>query len=285
MTTRAGVLADEHRLLGATMAQSGVTDYLVPERYAGEADASESLDGVALCDLTGMVYDLVSGSSASALAECAFAGRRLAVGECRFEALCAGDGSLVGVPLVMRTGDGEYAVIDASQRAETSEDWLAFLANVEGEGGRAFPDAAVEDATQMMVPLVLWGHRVGEVLGDYLHGAQAKEGLPRTGELRNRSLDDIPCIVCTLPVGGPAPCCLVLVPVPRARALWRSLLSFPVVHPVGHEGLRGALSRTLPWWGLLAGEGPLRERRSTLEGWGLVRKGDGGFVGVRQLIG
>lgn len=276
------VLLAEHELLGASMGAQTEGGVPVPLSYLNEKPIETALaDGAALVDLTGATYVLAEGTSVASLAGLAFAGRRLAPGECAFEAVLGGDGALLSVPLVLRTGDAEYVMLDLSPRGETALAWLGFLAGVGNDGRRAFPDASLNDATEMLVPLLLWGARAETVLEDYLSG---EERLPEPGSLAQLLLDRIPVVVAGVPVDGGGPCHLLLVPPARARALWRSLLSFPEVEPVGHVGLASGVASRLPWWDALAGEGVLREPRRTLEGWGTVRA-DGGFVGFRGLEG
>lgn len=274
------VLLPEHELLGAELIESPQSGVVVPASYLDETPLDEALTGAALADLTGAAYVLVSGASAQALAECACAGRRLAVGECAFEAVLEGDGALTSAPLVLRTGDNEYALLDISQRGTTATTWLGFLAQVGQPGRPAFPQTSVEDASPLLVPLLLWGAEAHAVLGDYLAGGDV---LPGEGELRNLTLDGHILTLCArLPLAHGEGAYLVLVPPTSVRVLWRSLLSFASVSPVGRIALAEGLSSALPWWDLLSQEGVVRVPRIDLERWGLVRA-DGGFVGIRGL--
>ena len=275
---RTGVLQGEHLLLGASFQPSEGTGLLGVSSYAAEGalDTSEAL----LADLTGCAYLLVSGADAEAFSALALCGRRLEVGECGFEATLTGDGALLGAPLALRTGDHETVVVDATRAREAVAAWLAFLSHARSaEGGEAFPQVEVEDASEMLVPLLLGGNLAPEVLRDYLHDG---EDLPDPGTVKQLRLDAIPCVVAAIEGRGAAPAYLLLVPPASARVLWRSLLSFSEVSPIGHRALESLLAKALPWAARLDGTGPVKLSREELEGWGILRE-EADFVGGRAL--
>jgi len=272
------ILHDEHLLLGAVMGE-GACGRSVPLSYpvvsAGERSFGEAL----LCDLTGHGSLLLSGASAPSFVSAAFAGRVLAVGEVAFEAVLTGDGAVVSIVLLARTGDAEYACWDLSGKGDALHAWLGFLARVEEGGVRAFPDLALEDAAEALVPLLLWGPEATNVLSDYL-GTQLP---PAPGTIANRNLDAIGCLVATLPEVGECGY-LVLVPPRYARVLWRSFLSFPVVTPMGRRELVFAVSGLFPQLGgdaFVEGKRAVCPRDALVEA-GLVRA-EQTFVGARGL--
>lgn len=278
---RAGILHEEHLLLGARLVESALGGLEVAS-YAGEKDLPSALKGAALADLTGSAYLLASGAGAAELARAALSGRALGVGDAAFEGCLAGDGGLVSVPLAMRTGDAEHVLLDPSARGPVLAGWLGFLAGLEGRGGRAFEGVELEDASELLVALLLAGAEAERVLSDYV----SAEPLPPAGAVAPVHLDAIGALVARLPEPGgspaQAPAFLVLVPPASARLLWRSLLSFNEVSPVGHEALRELARTSAPWGELLAQDGPCRVGREDLARWGLVRDG-GDFVGARAL--
>lgn len=273
---RAGILHDEHLLLGARLEESALGGPEVAS-YAGEKDLDAALEGALLADLSGSAYLLVSGPGSPALARAALCGRPLAVGEAAFEGCLSGDGGLVSVPLALRTGDGETVLLDPSSRGAVLAGWLGFLAGLEGQGGRAFPGVEVADASEMLVALLLAGDAAEAVLSDYAR----TEPLPPAGTVAPTHLDAIGALVARLPEAAGVPGFLVLVPPASARVLWRSLLSFNEVAPVGHEALR-ALAARAPWGPALAQEGPCHVGREELARWGLVRA-EADYVGARAL--
>lgn len=276
--TRAGVLHEEHALLGASFAPSETTGLLSVRSYAREAEGAPAAGEAWLTDLTGATYLLVSGSDAEPLAYAAFAGTTLPVGGCAFSATLSGDGSLLSIPLVARCGDTEFVVIDPTPRGEALFAWTGLLAHAESDGVRAFPLVSTCDASDMLVPLALCGPVAEHVLSDYLHGAS----LPAPGQVRQLRLDAIDVVVVRPGAPLAQDVLVVLVPPARARVLWRSLLSFTEVSPVGVPALAGLLAGALPWGELLRGTGPEHVSRDRLARWGLVRDG-GDFVGGRAL--
>lgn len=275
---RAGVLHEEHVLLGAELAASDHAGVLCVRSYARES-AGEG--ATVLADLTGAVYLLVSGADAPAFCSATFAGARLGVGETAVEAALSGTGELISAPLLVRTGDLEYVVVDLGPRQEALAAWVDLLAGAGRDGRRAFPELDVTDASGMLVPLLLSGPAAEHVLGDYLHNGEA---LPAAGTVAQLRLDAISTVVAHVAVPFAPPTYLVLVPVSAARILWRSLLSFTEVTPVGHDRLRAAVARICPWFAGASEDGPVRASRAELETWGLVRGGaDPDFVGGRSL--
>ena len=275
-----GVLAPEHLLLGARFVDGTGAACQAVGAYDVEEPPSHAHEGALLADLTGSCYELVNGAAAQALVEAACARARLAVGELGFTACVEGDGSLAALPLVMRTGDSEYVVVDPTVRGDVSRAWLAFLSQVEQGGVAPYAEARLEDASGMLVPLLLVGAAAPHVLADYVSSADA---LPGPGRAVNLKLDQIGCIVGRLPLPEGAPAAyLVLVPPVSARVLWRSLLSFSEVAPAGLGTVRVALEEALPWGALSSSHEHVRVGRRRLEAWGLVR-GTDDFVGARGL--
>lgn len=280
MDARMGTLYEEHLLLGASFLPNESTGLLAVRSYPceGEKDLGEALLGAVVADLTGTTYALLSGDAAPDLARSALAGRPLSVGDASFEAVLRGDGSVLGAPLVLRTGDHEHVLLDPTPRGEATTAWLEL---VRGAGGDEGPlrDCSLEDACGMLVPLLCAGDGAGRVVSDYLVRTGAR--LPRTGEVASVLLDAIPALVARVPVID-AEAYLLLVPAPSARAIWRSLLSFAEVSPVGVEAVRELFASRLPWAAALSAPGPVALGRAELEGWGIVRAGDD-FVGARGL--
>lgn len=280
MVARMGALYEEHLLLGASLSPCEPTGLLAVRSYPceGERGLEEALGGAVIADLTGSAYLLVSGDASPDLAAAALAGRPLEVGQASFEAMLRGDGRVLAAPLVLRTGDHEHVVLDPSPRGEVIAAWLEVI---RGAGGDAGPlgSSSVEDASGMLVPLLCAGDGAGRVVSDYLRRPGA--GLPGPGKVVATQLDSIAAIVARMPVSA-VEAYLLLVPAPSARVIWRSLLSFAEVSPVGIEAVRELGTRWLPWSAALGDEGPVALDRASLERWGLIRPGER-FVGARGL--
>lgn len=273
-------LYDEHLLLGGIF--EGDDPLLAtPVRYgdaSGEADAFSH--GCALCDLSGMTGILVSGPGADSFVAASCANDALAVGECAFGAVVTGDGSIASVPLVARTGDQEYLIWDASERGLMLQPWLGFLRDIEQDGFRPFGEVEVEDVSDALVPLLLWGPDARAVLADYVSDVSV---LPAPGCIRNVRLDRIECLVAA-PSNPRYHCMLVLAPPAAARALWRSFLSFTQVNPVGTFSLAAHATQELPWMEAVLASDRLELALDQLLDWGLART-EGGYVGHRALLG
>ena len=296
------MLYREHVLLGARF---GDGDGAVVERYACEtgaepagtepagaavadtepAGAAPGADlrsaGVVLSDVSDMSMLLFSGPPATSFATTAFAGRVLEAGECSFQAVLTGDGSLVSVPLLARTGTSEYVVADLSARSDVLDGWLSFLSAVETEGVAPFASIECEDVSGAHVALVLAGAEAADVLGDYVRGGKA--GLPGVGRIEQCMLDSIPCIVAR-PQVGELDAFVLLVPPVHAVSLWRSLLSFGEVAPVGRAALRSLARDELSWSRHLRSSDTIRLGHDDLSSAGLVRE-TCDFVGARGIAG
>ena len=275
------VLRQEHELLGGLIQGEGAL--LGPVRYADEdVELAAFGDGPALVDLTGMDMQVVAGAPAQSFCEAACAGPRLPVGACALEACLLGDGSVASIPLLARTGVSEYLILDASPRMDVLFSWLGFVAHIEQGGVRPYDGLAVSDETESLVPLVLAGPTAPAVLTDYVP-QDARQRLPETGRAANIDLDGrITTIVCALALTQPA--YLVLVPPAYARVVWRSMLSFGSVTPVGHAALRIWMARGTTVLAHLSDPDRLTIGEGELRASGVVREG-ADFIGARGLAG
>jgi aminomethyltransferase len=270
-------LYGEHLALGAVFADDEPA-LALPLRYGVESDAKGLLEeGAALADLDGMSAVLVRGAQSPLFVSAACAGLELAVGECRFAGMLSGDGALLACPLVARTGDAEYLLWDGTDRGVGIYAWLGFLAAIEQDGRRAFDSVEVEDVSDSLHPLFLWGAGARQVLSDYLVEGSS---CPSPGEVRDLELDRIPAIVVGVPLGQDA--YLLLVPPRNIRPLWRSLLSFMQVAPLGSASLGPLAFESLPWLSDVAGQERIEWTMDELERQGLAYARDG-FIGARAL--
>lgn len=269
------LLHDEHLLLGAKLGL-GADERQAPRSYAGVDEHMAFDECVALVDLSGLGSRLITGHAASALVSAVFAGRELAIGQMAPEVALTGDGGIASVALLARTGTQEYACWDLAGRGDILSSWLAFVAAIEQRGVRPFDGCQIEDASDALVPLLLWGPQAPNVLSDYL----GDQTLPERGTIASRMFDRIGCLV-----GAPAlddtPCYLVLVPPLYARVLWRSFLSFQSVSPVGIDAFVQRIAKGYPFLAA-AGETRLAATRQQLESSGLLRR-EHTFIGARGL--
>ena len=270
------VLQEEHRLLGAHFDGAGR-----PMRYGSGGLSAEKLgSSTILCDISHMLTLVFGGEVAESYASAVFAGEKLALGRCAFEAVLTGDGSLASCPLLLRTGAQEYVVCDSSPRSEVLSGWMSFVSSIEQQGYAPYADLHMDDATGTHCVMLLAGKDADRVLEDYLSQGIA---LPSAGFVASCNLDAFPCVVSHAPQTmrlGVA--YLVFVPPACAVPLWRSFLSFPEVIPVGTDDVRELMGVALPWTRLLDSQDTVRVDTKTFVNYGLIRK-EQDFIGARGI--
>lgn len=269
------ILHTELEYLGAQFSTS-TEGFNLAQSFYGEKPLEEALKDCALIDLSGIGYTLVSGTSSQNFVEAVFAGKQLEVGEASFECALTGDGSLSSIGLLARSGQNEYVVLDASERSLVLDEWLSIIASVEQNGVAPYAEVSLEDATPLLTPLLLAGKKAKKVLMDYL----GEQRLPEDSKLCNLMLDQtIPALIANVSTKK-VPAYLVMVPPVHTVILFRSLLSFETVHPLGHKQLIEGLKTYLPWFSELASNTKVVVAKDKLEGWGLLRASDD-FIGAR----
>ena len=269
------ILHTELEYLGAQFSTS-IEGFNLAQSFYGEKPLEEALKDCALIDLSGIGYTLVSGTSAQNFVEAVFAGKQLEVGETSFECALTGDGSLSSIGLLARSGQNEYVVLDASECSLVLDEWLSIIASVEQNGVAPYAEVSLEDATPLLTPLLLAGKKTKKVLMDYL----GEQKLPEDSKLCNLMLDQtIPALVANVSTKK-VPAYLVMVPPVHTVILFRSLLSFETVHPLGYKQLMEGLKTYLPWFSELASNTKVVVAKDKLEGWGLLRASDD-FIGAR----
>ena len=269
------ILHTELEYLGAQFSTS-TEGFNLAQSFYGEKPLEEALKDCALVDLSGISYTLVSGAVAQNFVEAVFAGKQLEVGETSFECTLTGNGSLSSIGLLARSGQNEYVVLDASERSLVLEEWLSIIASVEQNGVAPYAEVSLDDATPLLTPLLLAGKKAKKVLMDYL----GEQKLPEDSKLCNLMLDQtIPALVANVSTKK-VPAYLVMVPPVHTVILFRSLLSFETVHPLGYKQLIEGLKTYLPWFSELASNTKVVVAKDKLEGWGLLRASDD-FIGAR----
>ena len=269
------ILHTELEYLGAQFSTS-TEGFNLAQSFYGEKPLEEALKDCALIDLSGISYSLISGVVAQNFVEAVFAGKQLEVGETSFECALTGDGSLSSIGLLARSGQNEYVVLDASERSLVLEEWLSIITSVEQNGVAPYAEVSIEDATPLLTPLLLAGKKAKKVLMDYL----GEQQLPEDSKLCNLMLDQtIPALVANVSTKK-VPAYLVMVPPVHTVILFRSLLSFETVHPLGHKQLIEGLKTYLPWFSELASNTKVVVAKDKLESWGLLRASDD-FIGAR----
>lgn len=277
---RMGVLYGEHALLGADFSSSDDGSVIRVVSYPSEKGGPVDSGRAYLHDFSGSSYVLVSGPHASDLIEAAICGPKISVGESAWQCALTAEGGLTSVPLVIRTGANEYVLLDPSDRGDVVVAWLGFLSQIEQNGFAPYAGTKLEEATDMLTPLLMAGNAATAVLSDYVSHPR---DLPAVGQVKNVYLDKISAVASRIAIPGITfPVFVLLVPPAQASILWRSFLSFNEVSPVGCVAVCRAMAEMLPWGGLLSEKDKVLPSAAQLESWGLLRS-TRDFVGSRCL--
>ena len=238
------ILHAEHELLGAVFDINPQTGYEIPISYGTPASTVGDKTSEAECclfDVSGHTYQLIGGALAPSLVSDIFAGPVLDIGDLSFQPVF----TVVSVVLVARSGDNEYFYLDISNHGGLLSSCIANYLFEKKRQGASSEKVSLEDADQLLVPLFVAGPRAHEVLSDYLNDTQS--ALPPIGKLSFCLLDArIAALIGHVPLKD-LDAYIVLVNPQQVQILWRSLLSFPMVVPIGEADLIQILSHELPW--------------------------------------
>lgn len=250
------------------------------ELLVGDASERATFEkGAALVDMSGMLLLLCEGSPSAAFGPAVLAGPALNVGSCALEAVLLGDGFLASVPLAARTGDNELLIIDPTPRSDLLLSWLEFVSHIEQDGVRPYEGLTLKDESDSLVPFVLAGHEATATLADYVPEGQC---LPEAGQVVNLDLDGRITTISMRPDLPGDTLYVLLVPPSHSRVIWRSLLSFPLVCPVGREILASRLQKRSSILSLLDKTDRIRVESERLSAAGVLRTGSD-FIGARGL--
>lgn len=269
------ILHTELEYLGAQFSTS-TEGFEFATSFFGEKPLETALKDCALIDLSGSSYALISGNPSQNFVETVFAGKKLKVGESSFEVALIGDGSLASIALLARSGQNEYVFLDTSDRGETLIEWCSVISQVEQNGVTPYQGISLENATPLLTPLLLVGKKAKKILEDYL----GNQTLPEEFTLKNLMLDQtIPALIANVTTRK-IPAYLVMIPPMHTTILFRSLLSFEEIHPIGHNQFIKGLKNHLPWFSQLEYSTKVVIAKDKLEGWNLLRSSND-FIGAR----
>lgn len=307
-------LTEEHLALGGILETKHTANHsikLATHYTKPEEELSFLRHGCGITDISHMGLIVVHGSDACDLVYAATTAPIPEVGQSCYTAVLTGDGALLSVVLLARTGDEEFLLLDTSNRFELLLEWFMWLSHIEKDGVEPYKNAEVLDETGSLIPVQLTGPAAATILNDYL-GSDVR--LPYPGEVGLLRLDAIICIVCNCAPADAAhgghrdehtasvhtasdanhdkhsnktssDVChayKILIPPAFATTLWRSFLSFGQLEPVGLRAWHRYEQGYQPWLSALSQTDRISCTRRTLESWGLVRTGDD-FIGARGL--
>lgn len=151
---------------------------------------------------------------------------------------------MVSVALVARSGDNEYFYLDVSNHGGLLSSCIANYLFEKKRQGASSETVSLEDADQLLVPL-FWQ---GPVHTKYLVIISMTRSQPSSiGKLSFCLLDArIAALIGHIPLKD-LDAYIVLVNPQQVQILWRSLLSFSMVVPIGEADLMRILSHELSW--------------------------------------
>ncbi|WP_028264249.1 aminomethyltransferase family protein [Atopobium fossor] len=270
-------LLKEHMLLGGVMAQRHRAQVAL-HYHSASNEKTAVLESCALTHLADLGMMLVSGTDALGLIQAAVACTLPDVGSFAYGAVLSGDGALLGVPMVVRTGDTEFLLLDNSSRFELLYEWISWLSQVEQQGVAPYENTSVSNESTALVPFQLTGPQASSILNDYL---TQHATLPKQGGVANLTLDSTMSIVLHDGIAG-QDSFIVLVPPAVSVVFWRSFLSFSEVEPVGHDVLDTFVRKEHPWTSALSHSDRVSVTRTMLSNWNICRSADD-FIGARAL--
>lgn len=270
-------LKPEHEFLSATFNADKNKQQV--EVYKGvEVEVQSTLDSCGLCDMSFAKKLLISGEGTTNFIHTAFSAKPMLIGQAGFTCLFSGDGHLIADPLLVRTGTQEYLVIDTDDRFDAMFTWLNWLVNIENEDVKVFEGVSIEDVTSAMTPLLLAGMKSRAILEDYLSD---KDILQIPGTCTSCNLDQIPSVSVRLPMEDEG--YILMVPSQFSRVIWRSLLSFKEVEPIGRLAQKDLFeNHWFKWMGIKDFEDDDKLPTKMLVEAGIIRS-EADFVGARGL--
>lgn len=150
---------------------------------------------------------------------------------------------------IVRSGEHEFMLLSRYDQTERLYAWLSEFADVEGQGeqaedaedGDVSPDQYIElsDETGSMCALAFSGPLANGILHEMERASTVGDsmGIPESGYLRFLRLDNMPVLTYHASAAAQDRY-LLLTSVSYSRSLWRSILSFPEVTPVGYDAAR-----------------------------------------------
>lgn len=277
-TNRTNPLLEELALLGAVVEDDALGRPEAAYFGDGATEPEAFENGCALADMGGLAALYISGEGAEGFCSAVFTAEPPVAGSLAWSLALMGDGTVVAPVLLAGTAPGEWCAWSAPETAEGLAAWLEGIRSIEQDGVAPYATVEVGPGAPFSTMLMVAGPKAEAVLEDYVPTAAA---LPAPGTIANVMLDAIPTVMLRPTVGGDAPW-LALVPDPKVRVLWRSLLSFETVIPVGSSAVWGRVERACP--GAVAFLDDPRPGATPAD-LGLERllRPEGGFIGARAL--
>ncbi len=267
-------LHEEHIALGARMVP--FAGWEMPVQYSGIIDEHNACrSSVGIFDVSHMAEFRVFGRDAEA-----FLSRMLTndlskiaeIGEAQYSLLLNEDGGIIDDLIVYRTGDIEFMIIANASNREKDFAWLQAHLPETGEVCEGVPTLELIDESDKVALIAVQGPSALDIVTELAgEGYEAPDRFHIEGAL----LDTIPTMVARTGYTGEDGVEIVC-PVAAAPALWRALLSFAEVTPVG-LGARDTLRLEMGY--SLYGNDMDETIDPISAGLGWVVRKTGGFIG------
>jgi glycine cleavage system aminomethyltransferase T len=193
--------------------------------------------------------------------------------------LLTGEGEVIDVVLIIRTGDDEYMVTTSAETVDEAFEWLNAHSAITDEAGAVFDGLAVTNETAALATVVLFGTGSRAVLDEL--SAQSFETAPRTGRLTMAQLDTVPVLALESPVlPGTGEVFELYCPPASVEGLMHALLSFPEIDPLTPADYRALRVAHGTWFAPATDAAYVRPHET---GFAHLLRPQGDYVGARAL--
>lgn len=126
-----------------------------------------SIEGSYVCDLSGCGVLRIAGASAARFVSTMFSGALEPLGSLGGFSqglLLTGQGEAIDLVDVMRTGDDEYLMMTSADNRQEAFEWLSAHAELADDDGPVFGAVSLEDDSEKMAVLLMYGSTVSSNL-------------------------------------------------------------------------------------------------------------------------
>lgn len=225
----------EHIYLNATFRTYG--DYRIVDFYGepqGEDILRENGNHPYLCDLSSMGKLRIGGEDSFRFISTMFTADVAAltgIGDSCFSLILTSEAEIIDTVTLIRTGDNEYMVMTNPPNTEEVFAWLEAHSALADEQGKLFLQLTLSNETDSLALVTLFGVGSRHILDELADGALREA--PASGSLTMALLDTVPTMIFSSEASSGESFDLFY-PANRASGLWRALLSYPAVTPLGY---------------------------------------------------
>jgi glycine cleavage system aminomethyltransferase T len=159
--------------------------------------------------------------------------------------LLNGEGGVIDLVSLIRTGDVEYMVVTDGPCRQEAYDWLSAHSELTDDAGAVFPGLAVTDESPQLACIALFGEGARAVLTE-LAGAELT-AFPHTGALTMAQLDTVAALILSSPA-LPGESYEVFCPPAAAEGLIYAFMSFPEIAPATFDEYAGQRVQAGTWF-------------------------------------